>query len=183
MTLDAKIESILFWKSSPLRIKELSSILNVSEGDINQSLEILKEKLSDRGLKIVQDKDSIAIVTDPENSGLIEKLNREELIKDLSKAALETLSVILYQGPVKRSEIDYIRGVNSQFILRTLSVRGLINKKVDPSDERAYTYEPSINLLKYLGITKREDLPEYETVQKDLYDFVNADTQNEDEEN
>ena len=59
--------------------------------------------------------------TSAEASTLIEKLTKEELNRDLGKASLETLSIIMYQGPIKRSQIDYIRGVNSTFILQKLT--------------------------------------------------------------
>ncbi len=77
---------------------------------------------------------------------------------------METLAIILYQGPVKRSQIDYVRGVNSQFILRNLLVRGLIDRSLDPADERVFVYSPSLELLSYLGVSSVKDLPEFEKV-------------------
>ena len=66
--------------------------------------------------------------TAPQMSATVETLTKEELMKDLGKAGLETISIILYKGPISRAEIDYIRGVQSNFILRNLLVRGLIEK-------------------------------------------------------
>ena len=84
-------------------------------------------------------------------------------MKDLSKATLETLSIVLYKNGATRAEIDYIRGVNSTFSLRALSVRGLVEKIQDPSDNRRFIYKPTFELLSFMGVTKVEELPEYET--------------------
>jgi segregation and condensation protein B len=105
-------------------------------------------------------------------SEIIENISKEELMKDLSKAALETLSIVLYRSPIKRSEIDYIRGVNSQTILRSLAIRGLIIKKQDTLDERTYIYNPSTELLQFLGIAQKEDMPEYSKVEEEMKTFL-----------
>jgi len=182
MNLEQKIESILFWKAEPVKFSELAKILEVSEGEIKDAIESLKNSLSSRGLSLVEQENKIALVTNPENGELIEKLQKEDLIKDLSKATLETLSIILYRGPLKRSEIDYIRGVNSQFILRNLLVRGLIEKKSDPKDERAFIYKASLDLISYLGISKIEDLPDYESVNNDIEGFLNQEDKEKEDE-
>ena len=129
LSLDAKIESLLFWKGEPVSVKELSRMLSVKEGEVQDSLKILEENLSlnKRGIVLVREGDNILLTTHSSVSNIISELQKEELTKDLSKAALETLSIILYRGPIKRSELDYIRGVNSQFILRTLSILSLIH--------------------------------------------------------
>ena len=64
-------------------------------------------------------------------------------------------------GPISRSDLEYIRGVQSSFILRALSVRGLIERVENPTDKRAYLYRPTINLLAHLGVKKVEDIPKY----------------------
>lgn len=89
---------------------------------------------------------------------------KDDLQKDLGKSALETLAIILYQGPIKRADIDYVRGVNSQFILRNLLMRGLISRVDDPSDERTFLYKPSLELMAFLGITDIKQLPDFEEV-------------------
>ena len=99
---------------------------------------------------------------------MIEDLQKEELNKDLSKASLETLSIVLYKNGVSRAEIDYIRGVNSSFTLRALSVRGLVEKTVDSKDNRRYIYKPSFELLSFMGVKSIEELPEYAEVSNSL---------------
>ena len=182
MELDKKLEAILFWKGEPMSIKKLSQILAVSEEEIKAAIENLKIKLEGRGISLIEKEDEVMIVTSGEASELIQTLTKEELSKDLGKASLETLSIILYQGPVKRSEIDYIRGVNSQFILRNLLIRGLIEKISDPKDARTFVYKPSFELLAHLNIKNIEDLPEYEAVRKDIESFKSTGVEEEKKE-
>ncbi len=170
--LEKQIESILLWKAEPVTFSELAKILNVSTENIKESAQNLLVKTQERGMVLIINNEEISLVTSPETSELIEKLQKEELTKDLSKAALETLSIILYRGPMKRADIDYIRGVNSQFILRILLVRGLIDKKVDERDERAYVYTASTDALAYLGVQQVKDLPQYEEVNRDIDTFL-----------
>lgn len=177
LSLDAKIEAILFWKGESVQSKKLSQILNVEEKDIFLSLEILKQKLETRGIILVFKDDEVALGTAPQVSEIVEKLTKEELIKDLGKAGLETISIILYKGPISRVEIDYIRGVQSNFILRNLLVRGLIEKIVKPDDQRSFLYRPTFELLSYLGLSKIEEAPEYDDIRKEFEIMKNNNSQ------
>lgn len=100
----------------------------MSVWEINKSLKILEEKLKDRGLKLISTDNDVMLGTTPETSSLIEELRKEELSKNLGKASLETLTIVLYKGPISKPDIDYIRGVNSVTILRSLLVRGLVKE-------------------------------------------------------
>ena len=75
--------------------------------------------------------------------------------------------MVLYKNGANRAEIDYIRGVNSSFTLRSLLVRGLVERITDPRDLRRYFYRPSFELLSFLGVKSVEELPEYAEVHKD----------------
>ena len=172
LPLDAKIEGILFWKGEPVRVKKLAQIISAPENDILSSLEILKQKLETRGMILVFKEDEVMLGTAPQMSAIVETLTKEELMKDLGKAGLETISIILYKGPISRAEIDYIRGVQSNFILRNLLVRGLIEKVAKPDDQRSFLYKPSFELLSYLGVSKIEDIPEYEKVKRE-FEIIN----------
>lgn len=171
MQLDAKIEAILFWKGESVSAKKLADILSVTPEEITAALTTLEEKLKDRGITLVRWEDEITLGTNKAISHLIEQLTKDELMRDLGKAGLETLSIILYQGPVSRAEIDYIRGVNSNFILRNMLVRGLIEKIPNPKDQRSFLYKPTLELLSHLGTNKIEDLPEYEKVRNEIEAF------------
>lgn len=177
MQLDAKIEALLFWKGEPIKLKKIADIFNVNIEEIRNALESLQTKLEDRGVTLVRLEDEVSLGTAKEMSSTIEKLTKDELVRDLGKAGLETLTIILYKGPIKRSEIDYIRGVNSQFIIRNLLIRGLIDRIPHPGDERTFLYKPTFDLLSHLGISKIEDLPEFEsmknTIDKNLSENLN----------
>jgi len=161
MNIEQQIEAILFWKGEPVSRKKLADILNVGQTEINEGIEKLKENLQNRGVVLIENDNEITLGTAPELSKLIEHLQKEELNKELSKASLETLSIILYKNGVSRAEIDYIRGVNSSFTLRALSVRGLIEKTIDTKDSRRYIYRPSFELLSYMGVKSVEELPDW----------------------
>lgn len=164
MEIEAKIEAILFWKGEPISRKKLSEILKVDQAEINERVEKLKVSLQNRGVALIENDNEIMLGTAGELSKLIEDLQKEELNKELSKASLETLSIILYKNGASRAEIDYIRGVNSSFTLRALSIRGLIEKITDVKDSRKYVYKPSFELLFFMGIKSIEELPEYQEV-------------------
>ncbi len=171
--LEKQIESILFWKAEPVKISELAKILSVNETQIVEAANSLNSNLENRGIQLLNDGKELSLITAAENGPLIETLLKEELNKELSKAALETLSIILYKGPIKRSEIDYIRGVNSQFIMRNLMIRGLVEKEINPEDERGFYYKASNDLLNFMGIKSVAEMPEYEKVRTDIENFMN----------
>lgn len=168
MNLESKIEAILFFKGEPVSLKRLEDILKVSKEEISVAVENLKRNLENRGIVLIENNKEITLGTAPELSSLIEDLQKEELNRDLSKASLETLSIILYKNGVSRSEIDYIRGVNSSFTLRALSIRGLVEKTLDPKDSRRYIYKPSFELMSYMGIKSIEELPDWEEINNSI---------------
>jgi len=166
--LEQKIEAILFWKGEPISRKRLSEIFKVGDIEINEGINNLKENLKERGIVLIEKENEITLGTRPDLSDIIGDLQKEELNKDLSKASLETLSILLYKNGVSRAEIDYIRGVNSSFILRALSIRGLVDKVVDSKDNRRFIYKPSFDLLSYMGVRSIEELPDYGEISKSL---------------
>jgi segregation and condensation protein B len=172
MKLDTKIEALLFFKGEGVKIKELMKLLKTDKEDVENALLELKEKLSDRGIGLIRKEDEVMLGTVSEMSDLIEEIRKEELTKDLGKAGAETLSIVLYKGPITRAEIDYIRGVNSTFILRNLLIRGLVEKVPNPKDQRSFLYKPTLELLSYLGISGIEELPEFDTVQSEIKTFI-----------
>ncbi|MEI6490752.1 MAG: SMC-Scp complex subunit ScpB [bacterium] len=169
--LSNQIEALLFWKSEPVSLKELSKMLSTEEEKIDEALLELEKNLENRGIVLVKKDESVYLATSSESSELIKKITKEEESAELGKASLETLSIVLYKSPIRRSDIDYIRGVNSSFILRNLLVRGLIDKKTDPKDSRTFVYSPSFELLAHLGITEVAKLPDFEKVQTEIQAF------------
>jgi segregation and condensation protein B len=141
--------------------KKLSEILKINTEELNEGLKKIKDNLATRGIVLIENDNQVSLGTAPEFSKLIEDLQKEELNRDLSKASLETLSIILYKNGATRSEIDYIRGVNSSFTLRALSVRGLVQKTTDDKDSRRFVYKPTFELLSFMGLGSIDQLPEY----------------------
>ena len=168
LSLEQKIESILFFKGEPVALRELARILQTEEESIVGALDALEASLSGRGLVLVRNSNEVALGTHPALAPLFETLRKEEFTKELSKSALETLSIILYKEGATRGDIDYIRGVNSSVILRNLLVRGLIEKKAHKDDSRKYIYMPTVQMLEHLGITRASDLPGYDAVAASL---------------
>ncbi len=177
MTLDAQIEAILFFRAEPLSFAKLAGFLGVDEHSVEEATFVLEEKLKERGVTLLRKNEEISLGTDPAMSDILDAMVKEDLSKDLGKATLETLTIVLYKGPLAKSEIDYVRGVNSGFILRNLLVRGLIEKISNPRDQRSFLYQPTFELLEHLGLTRVEDLPEYEEfrakVEESINDFTN----------
>jgi segregation and condensation protein B len=164
MSLEAQIEAILFWKAEPVSRKFLAEALGRPEEEILSALQNLERQLAERGVILMWKDEEVLLGTKPEAGELIERLTKEELGKELGKAALETLAIVLYQAPVTRARIDYIRGVNSSFILRHLQIRGLVERIPNPADARGFLYRPTFDLLQHLGAAKVEDLPEFEAL-------------------
>ena len=179
MELESKIEGLLFYKGEEVKIKKLAELLSTSEEDINNALLKLENNLAGRGLVLVKKEDSVVLGINKEISPLIESIRKDEITKDLSKASLETLSIIIYKQNITRSEIDYIRGVNSSFILRNLLIRGLVEKFIDSKDSRRVLYRPTIELYAYMGITQTTELPNYEKVSNELQEILNQKENND----
>ena len=163
-SLIAKVEAVLFVHGEPLKVKRLASLTGASEAQVEKALEDLKNSLSDenRGLDLVKSKDEVQLVTTAELTNIVEKLTKEELDTKLTPAALETLSIIAYLGPCTRALIDFIRGVNSAFMLRSLMVRGLVERREDKQKTGGYIYQITFDFLKHMGVSSPEELPEYE---------------------
>lgn len=166
--IQKKIQAILFWKNEPMTVKEISKMVGTDTDAVRAEVKNLQQALADSGIILMLDEDEMRLATSPDTSEMIESFEKTELSKELSKAALETLAIILYKGPIRRSEIDYIRGVNSQFIVRHMEIRGLIEKEQSSSDARIYLYKATLDLLSYMGLQQRADLPEFDTLNKKL---------------
>lgn len=174
MNLEQQLEALLFFKGEPVKVKELAKLTGEKDEDVRTALISLKENLKGRGITLLLKDEEALLATAPEVSELIEAAKKEELSRDIGKAGLETLSIILYKGPVARSEIDYIRGVNSTFILRNLLIRGLIERVSNPRDQRSFLYRPTFDLLSFLGISNTQELPEFEKVREELETFITS---------
>lgn len=141
--------------------KQLLTLLMIEEPLLERALGQLESDLAGRGLALVRINNTVELRTSPHAAPIIRTLRESELSRDLGKASLETLAVILYRGSALRTEIDWVRGVNSGAALRTLLLRGLIERQEDISDKRRARFRATVDALAHLGVSNIEDLPRY----------------------
>jgi segregation and condensation protein B len=163
MTLStaSMLEAVLFTAGEAIAKKRLATLLDCSAEELAAAIQELSTNLTDHGLALVETSEEIELRTAPEAMLLVQKLRESELSRDLGKARLETLAVILYKQGATRGEIDWIRGVNSATAVRSLMLRGLITRSEDAQDKRRIRYTTTIEALAHLGVSRAEDLPNY----------------------
>ncbi len=174
LSLTAKIEALLFYKNESVTIAWLAKALGEDKEAITTALRELEAARANTGIVLQRNGEEIALKTSPEAASLIEACAKDEIAKELTPSALETLSIIMYRGPLPKKEIDYIRGVNSGFILRNLLIRGLIEKQDGAGG--SVLYKPTMDLMSLLGLQSIEDLEEYTKVREELEQFNKQDT-------
>lgn len=154
------IEAILFVAEKPVSIKEFAKLTNSLSLDVQKALLELIGDYKKRGLRIIRKGDYFHLVTAPDVSKYVGKYLNEELQKELGEAALETLAIVTYKQPITRMEIEKIRGVNCEAILRTLQIKGLICE-VDRKDApgKPILYGTTFEFLQYLGVESLDELP------------------------
>jgi len=169
----AAFEALLFVHGEPLTYNKIASVLGIEKEAIDALVNDLKTQLEqeNRGLQVISDREKIQLATKPEFNPILEVFVKEEISEDLSAASLEALSIIAYLGPISRAKLEYLRGVNSIVILRSLMIRGLIERFADPEHPATFLYRPTFDLMKHLGIKEREGLPNYEKFQELLKVF------------
>ncbi|MFH0930269.1 MAG: SMC-Scp complex subunit ScpB [Candidatus Moraniibacteriota bacterium] len=165
--LKSVLESLLFVSGEPLKLAKIAKICKVSKNDVTAEIEALNDdyKDSERGFAIIRKDDSVQLATNPENSQMVSQLVSGELGSGLSKSALEVLAIVAYRGPITRVQIETIRGVNCSYVLRTLLIKGLIERK-ETADIRGFLYEISFDFLKSMGVTSVKGLPDWEELSK-----------------
>jgi segregation and condensation protein B len=168
MNLKSQILSILFVASKPVSIRELKETLDADESEIKEAISELVRDNSGSGIVVLAHNDKLQLSSNPENSLQVKKFLSLELREKLTDAALETLAIILYKQPVSKAEIENIRGVNSQYTLRQLLIRGLIEKISSPSDRRVQHYKTTLEFMQHLGITDMKELPDFEELTKNI---------------
>ncbi len=166
--LKSIIESILFLSGEPVKLTKIAKITGAKMPEVENTVMALSLDYSkSRGMVIIKKEDWIQMVSNPENASFLDDLVKSEIQENLSKAALEVLSIIAYRGPIGRIDIEAIRGVNCSFTLRSLLMRGLLERMDNPNDNRGYLYKISFDFLRKLGIKKVDDLPDFEILSKD----------------
>lgn len=160
ISLEARLEALLFASPMPISPAQAAQALGVSKSSVEQALQSMHEGYRSRGIRLQRSKDRLQLTTAPEAAADVQRLLSLEDTSRLSRAALEVLAIIAYQQPVTRPQIDAIRGVNSDSVLRTLLRHGLIDE-VGRSDGpgRPILYATTPEFLSHFGLEALEDLP------------------------
>jgi segregation and condensation protein B len=166
--LVSQIMSVLFASSKPVSISELQETLELDAQAIKDAVADLVRQNKNAGIIVLALNDKLQLASNPDNSAQVKKFLALELREKLTDAALETLAIVVYKQPVSKAEIENIRGVNSQYILRQLLIRGLIEKTASQTDKRMQLYKPTLELMQHLGIKTIEDLPDFEELTKSI---------------
>lgn len=162
----SKIEGILFAAGEPVNVSKLAKFLKMKSSDFNKEVDALAQdyRQHGHGLQIIHSRNTIQLASSSEVGESVANFLKKNLNEPLSNAALEVLSVIAYRGPVTRAQVEHIRGVNCSFTIRNLAIRGLVERKDNPADNRSYLYEASGDFIKSLGLNNLKELPEFEAL-------------------
>jgi segregation and condensation protein B len=154
------VESLLFVANEPVSVDRLAAVLEVSPGQVEQAISELNDEYAGRGLRLQQKKQRVQMVTAPEAADWIRRFLGLELTGKLSAAALETLAIIAYRQPVTRGDIEAVRGVNSDSVLRTLIHRGLVDEQGRLEQAgRPIIYGTTFEFLQEFGLSSLDQLP------------------------
>ncbi|MGV8145031.1 MAG: SMC-Scp complex subunit ScpB [Alkaliphilus sp.] len=157
------IEALLFAWAEPLSIKELCKLLNAEKEEVEIAIKEMTDEFDyeKRGLQIIKMDDYYQLATKPKYYEYIRELLEPSQKKGLTRATLETLSIIAYKQPVTKVEIESIRGVKCDKSIHTLNEKGLIEERGRlEKTGRPILYGTNINFLKVFGLNSLEELPE-----------------------
>lgn len=174
LNIKSQIESLLFISIRPVALKELAKIFNLEKGEVYKMIDELMEKYnnSGSGIHILRKEEwkpddlKFQMVTNPSNACLVQDFIKEDMRSELTRPALETLTIIAYRGPVSKTEIEAIRGINCSLILKNLLMRGLVEFKEDKENMISY-YNITVDFMRYLGINDVRELPDYEKLSRE----------------
>jgi len=163
-SLAAIIEALLFTSTAPISVLQLAKALDESEKNIQSALNDLKNEYEEkRGLMLQWHNNKVQLTTAPFMGELIESFLGVEVTTTLTQAALEALAIVAYRQPITRPEIDEIRGVNSDGVVRNLLSKGLIEEVGRKEGVgRPVLYATTADFLSYFGLSSLEDLPPFE---------------------
>jgi segregation and condensation protein B len=165
-SLPALIETLLFISTSPISISQLAKGLDESEKKIKDALDQLDEYYTqNRGLVLQWHQNKVQLTSAPFMGEIIENFLGIEIKTTLTHASLEAMAIIAYKQPITRPEIDEIRGVNSDGVVRNLLSKGLIEEVGRREGVgRPVLYGTTTDFLSYFGLSSLEDLPSFEVL-------------------
>ena len=156
---EAQLEALLFVAERPLSRREIATLSAVDRATVDARLGDLEVSLANRGIRLVLSADRVELVTAPDAGALIARYVGADAIR-LSPASLETLAIVAYRQPVTKAAIERIRGVDSDYTVRTLLHRRLV-VELGRSDGpgRPFLYGTGFEFLERFGLTSLEELP------------------------
>lgn len=172
LPLEARLKAVLFVRGTPTDLPTLERVLESERPALDSAIANLAESLRGSGLALIVTNESVALSTSEEAAPWVKRAVDEDMIADIGKAGFEVLAILLYHGAASRREIDHIRGVNSQQAVRTLLVRGLIERY--DTKEKSAVYRVTPATVGFLGVGSPEELPDYALVQAALRDIDTA---------
>lgn len=160
LPLSVKLEALLFVAPEPVTTAQLATTLDVAPSVIERGLNELDSTLATRGLRLQRNAGRFQLTTAPQLAELIERFLGLDSTTHLSRAALETLAIIAYQQPVTRPQIDAIRGVNSDSMMKSLLHKGLIleSGRAD-GPGRPILYSTTPEFLQHFGLNSILEMP------------------------
>jgi segregation and condensation protein B len=156
---EAVLEALLFVAERPLRRREIAALAGTDMETVDARLGDLEVSLGDRGIRLLVDGDQVELATSPDAGALVARYVGADAVR-LSPASLETLAIVAYRQPVTRSAIERIRGVDSDYTVRSLLHRRLIvelGRSEAPG--RPFLYGTGFEFLERFGLTSLEELP------------------------
>jgi len=163
------IESLLFVADEPVAVGRLASAIGVDREAVEEALRELGEEYERRGLRLQLNGEQVQMVTAPESAPYIERFLDLDLSSRLSAPALETLAIVAYQQPVTRTQIEGVRGVSCDSVLRTLISKGLIEEVGRLSQAgRPILYGTTFEFLQYFGLHDLAELPPLEEKEAEI---------------
>lgn len=175
MNLKSILESILLVYGEGIKTDKLASITGTENAEVEKAIDELSGEYKSRGFSLIRKDDTCALGTNPENAKYIEALVKNDYSEELSRSALETIAIVAYRGPLTRSHIEFVRGVNSSFTLRNLLMRGLVERIDNPKDSRSYLYRVGLDFLKHFGLSRIEELPEFASFRSQKIEILEDD--------
>lgn len=161
LSLEARLEALLFVSAAPVPAPRLSETLGASAVDVEQALLRLEQQFERRGLRLQRHRGGFSLTTAPQAASDVAKLLDLESTVHLTRAALETLSIVAYRQPATRPTIDSIRGVNSEASLHTLIRYGLVEESGrSEGPGRPILYVTTQDFLQHFGLRSLAELPQ-----------------------
>jgi segregation and condensation protein B len=163
--LVGQLEALLFASDGPLAVERIGEVLELDAADARAAVDALRAACDEpgRGLAVVEVGGGVRLVTRPEHAPVLLSLQKLRLKSRLSRAAVETLTIVAYRQPISRPEIEQLRGVGTESVLTHLLERRLVRvvgRKASPG--RPVLYGTTREFLEHFGLRDLEDLPAFE---------------------